>query len=68
MLPEVSSVSVLKQTVKVIVTVEGDAKEIREYKVEELRFRPKRRREKVAMDDELKALEALEKREGNHLE
>ena len=65
---EVSSVSVLKQTVKVIVTVEGDAKEIREYKVEELRFRPKRRREKVAMDDELKALEALEKREGNHLE
>ena len=65
---EVSSVSVLKQTVKVIVTVEGDAKEIREYKVEELRFRPKRRREKVAMDDELKALEALEKREGSHLE
>ncbi len=65
---EVSSVSVLTQTVKVIVTVEGDAKEIREYKVEELRFRPKRRREKVAMDDELKALEALEKREGNHLE
>ncbi|MDE7327583.1 MAG: stage 0 sporulation family protein [Lachnospiraceae bacterium] len=65
---EVSSLSVLKQTVKVIVTVEGDAKEIREYKVEDLRFRPKRRREKVAIDDELKALEALEKREGNHLE
>lgn len=65
---EVSSVSVLKQLVKVIVTVENDEKEIREYKVDELRFRPKRRREKVAMDDELKALEALEKREGNHLE
>lgn len=65
---EVSSVSVLKQLVKVIVTVENDAKEIREYKVDDLRFRPKRRREKVAMDDELKALEALEKREGNHLE
>lgn len=65
---EVSSVNVLKQLVKVIVTVENDAKEIREYKVEDLRFRPKRRREKVAMDDELKALEALEKREGNHLE
>lgn len=65
---EVSSVSVLKQLVKVIVTVDNDEKEIREYKVDELRFRPKRRREKVAMDDELKALEALEKREGNHLE
>lgn len=65
---EVSSVSVLKQLVKVIVTVDNDEKEIREYKVDELRFRPKRRRERVAMDDELKALEALEKREGNHLE
>ncbi|MDE7212617.1 MAG: stage 0 sporulation protein, partial [Lachnospiraceae bacterium] len=65
---EVASVSVLKQLVKVIVTVDNDEKEIREYKVDELRFRPKRRREKVAMDDELKALEALEKREGNHLE
>ena len=65
---EVSSVSVLKQQVKVIVTVGNDEKEIREYKVDDLRFRPKRRREKAVMDDELKALEALEKREGNHIE
>ena len=65
---EVSSVSVLKQLVKVIVTLEGEEKEIREYKVDDLRFRPKKRREKVAVDAELKALEALEKREGNHLE
>lgn len=65
---EVSSVSVLKQLVKVIVTLENDEKEIREYKVDDLRFRPKKRKEKVAMDDELKALELLEKKEGNHLE
>ncbi|MDE7299134.1 MAG: stage 0 sporulation family protein [Lachnospiraceae bacterium] len=65
---EVSSVSVLKQLVKVIVTLEGEEKEIREYKVDDLRFRPKKRREKVAVDAELKALEALEKREGNHIE
>ena len=65
---EVNSVSVLKQRVKVVVTLEGDEKEIREYKVEELSFKPKRRKERVAMDDELKALEALEKKEGKHLE
>lgn len=62
---EVHSVSVLRQLVKVIVTVDRDEKEIREYKVEQLRFRPKKRREKANVNDaELKALEALEKREG----
>lgn len=38
---EVSTVSVLKQLVKVIVDVNGE-KEIREYKVEDLKFRKKR--------------------------
>ncbi len=62
---EVHSVSVLRQLVKVIVTVDRDEKEIREYKVEQLKFRPKRRKERVNVNDaELKALEALEKREG----
>ena len=61
---EVHSVSILRQVVKVIVTVNGDEKEIRDYKVNQLKFRPKRRREKVNMDAELKQLEALEKREG----
>ena len=61
---EVHSVSILRQIVKVIVTVNGDEKEIRDYKVNQLKFRPKRRREKVNMDAELKQLEALEKREG----
>lgn len=61
---EVQSVSVLKQLVKVIVTLEHDEKEVREYKVEELKFKSKRKKEKVAFDEELKALELLEKKEG----
>lgn len=65
---EVISVSVLKQLVKVIVELENDEKEIREYKVEDLKFRPKKKKEKVAMDAELKALELLERKEGNHLD
>ena len=61
---EVSSVNVLRQLVKVIVEV-GDEKEIREYKVDELRFKPKKRRERFNVnDEELKALEALERQEG----
>ncbi|MCI8557642.1 MAG: stage 0 sporulation family protein [Lachnospiraceae bacterium] len=62
---EVQSVNVLRQKVKVIVTLEGDEKEIREYKVDELKFRPRRRKEKGDVaDKELKKLEALERQEG----
>ena len=61
---EVQSVSVLRQRVKLIVEV-GDEKEIREYKVEELKFKPKKKRERFNVnDEELKALEALERHEG----
>lgn len=63
---EVHSVSVLRQLVKVVVTVNRDEKEIREYKVEQLKFKPRRRKEKMS-DEEfkvLKALEELEKKEG----
>ena len=62
---EVHSVSILRQLVKVIVTVNNDEKEIREYKVDQLKFRPKKRRVKQSTNDaELKQLEALEKKEG----
>ena len=63
---EVQSVNVLRQLVKVIVTVEKDEKEIREYKVEQLKFKPRRRKGKgdQSEDHELKKLEALEKKEG----
>ena len=62
---EVNSLSVLRQLVKVVVNLENDEKEIREYKVSELRFKPRRKKEKnTVADEELKALEALERKEG----
>jgi len=60
---EVQSVNVLRQLVKVIIDVDNE-KEIREYKVEQLRFRRKHRHNKVDVaDEELKALEKLEREE-----
>ncbi len=62
---EVHSVNVLRQLVKVVITV-NDEKEIREYKAEDIRFKPRKKKEKVKVEDaELKQLEALEKKEGN---
>ena len=62
---EVSSVNVLRQRVKVLITHDNDEKELKEYPVEELRFKRKRF-DKVRIDDdkELKALEELERKEG----
>jgi cell fate regulator YaaT (PSP1 superfamily) len=61
---EVQNVNVLRQTVKVIVTVEKDEKEIHEYKAEQLTFKPRRKKGKQEVEDkELKKLEALEKKE-----
>ncbi len=61
---DVSSVNVLRQLVKVIVDV-GDEKEIKEYKVSQLRFKPRHKKEpaKIA-DEDLKVLERLEKQDG----
>lgn len=57
---EVQSVNILRQTVKVIVQID-DEKEIREYKVDELRFRPKRKKDNAKLSpEELKELAALE--------
>lgn len=66
---EVSSVNVLRQRVKVIVTLDDDEKEIREYPVEEIKFKPKRRVDRIQINDqELKELEELERKEGkSHL-
>lgn len=63
---EVQSVSVLKQKVKVIVNLEDDEKEVREYSADELKFRQERRRDRHASetDKDLKKLEAMEKKEG----
>ena len=59
----VHSLSVLRKLVKVIVILENDEKEIREYRAEELKFRPRRKKAKVSKE-EMKKLAALEKGEG----
>ena len=60
---EVQSVNVLRQLVKVIVD-RDDEKEIVEYRVEQLRFKRKTRKEKINLDAEsIKELEKLEKEE-----
>lgn len=61
----VQSVNVLRQLVKVLVDVD-DEKELREYEVERLKFKPRRRKEKSGNveDKALKELEAMEKKEG----
>jgi cell fate regulator YaaT (PSP1 superfamily) len=62
---EVHSISVLKQMIRVIVELENDEKEARDYPVEDLTFKLRKRSDRVAMDDELRALEALEKGENS---
>lgn len=59
----VQTISVLRRRVKVIVTLENDEKEIREYQVDELQFKPRRRKTKVTKE-EMKQLGKLEKHEG----
>ena len=63
---EVQRVSVLKQLVKVIVFLDDGEKEVREYRVDELKFRPNKSKNRIKdkHDKELKKLEAMEKKEG----
>ena len=56
---EVSSLNVLRQTVKVLVNV-NDEKELREYSVDELKFRPRHKKVKLS-PEEIRALADLEK-------
>ena len=62
----VHSLSVLRRLVKVIVNLENDEKEIREYKADDLKFRPRRKKQKVSKEEQKKlaALERMEKKEG----
>lgn len=58
----VQSVGVLRQQVRVVVTRDDDEKEVRDYKVEELRFKPrKRKHENKVSKEEMKELSSLEK-------
>ncbi|MFQ6880143.1 MAG: stage 0 sporulation family protein [Oscillospiraceae bacterium] len=55
---QVQSINVLRQTVKVL-TEQGDVKEVQEYKVSQLKFRPRKKKVKVTKE-ELKELKNLE--------
>ena len=62
---EVSSVNVLRQLVKVLIE-ENDEKELKEYRVDQLRFKRRHRKERMDVNAaELKELEKLEKEEKN---
>ncbi len=56
----VQSLSVLRKLVKVVVDLDNDEKEIREYQAEELKFRPRKKKARVSKE-ELKKLADLEK-------
>ena len=61
---EVQSVNVLRQTVKVIVSLDNDEKEVRDYKVDELRFKPRRRKNNRVSKEEMKEIRGLEEKNG----
>lgn len=63
---EVQGVNALRQRVKVLITLDNDEKELKEFKVEELKFKVRHRRENKdsISDEELRELEAMERREG----
>ena len=60
---EVASVNVLRQSVKLLVDI-NDEKELKEYKIEELKYKPHKKKDKVKLSaEEMKALAELEKNE-----
>ena len=59
----VHSLSVLRRRVKVVVNLENDEKEMREYQGDDLKFKPRRKKQKVSKE-EMRKLAALEKGEG----
>lgn len=63
---EVVSVNVLRQKVKIVVEVD-DEREIKEYAIDELKFKPKKKKFNLA-SEELKALKGLEDKEESKLE
>ncbi|MCP1110040.1 cell fate regulator YaaT (PSP1 superfamily) [Lachnospiraceae bacterium PF1-21] len=65
---DVQSVNILRKQVRVLVTLDNDEKEIREYQSEELKFKKgnKRRKDKDKISkEEMKKLASLEEKNGN---
>ena len=63
---EVVSVNVLRQKVKIVVE-DDDEREIKEYAIDELKFKPKKKKFNLA-SEELKALKGLEDKEESKLD
>ncbi len=63
---EVTSVNVLRQKVKIVVE-QNDEREIREYSIKDLKFKPKKKKFSLA-EEELKALKDLEDKEESKLD
>ena len=63
---EVVSVNVLRQKVKIVVEVD-DEREIKEYAIDELKFKPKKKKFNLA-SEELKPLKGLEDKEESKLD
>ena len=63
---KVSSVNVLRQTVKIIIE-ENENIDVKEYKIDELKFKPKKKKFDLAAE-ELKELEGLEDSETSKVE
>lgn len=62
---DVHSVNVLRQLVKVVVTLDNDEKEIREYKASDIKFKPKRKKKEARLSkEEMAQLKALEEKSG----
>ena len=62
---DVQSVNVLRQLVKVVVTLDNDEKEIREYPAAEQKYKPRRKKKDVRLSkEEMKELKALEEKNG----
>ena len=61
---EVHSVNVLRQMVKVVVALDNDEKEIREYHADELKFKPRRRKKDRISKEEMAELKGLEEKNG----
>lgn len=64
---EVKSVSVLRQIVRVVID-NGDEKEMREYTVDDLRLKPRQRKDVKLTEEELKELKGLEDTEDETVE
>ena len=61
----VQAVNVLRQQVKVVVDLENDEKEVREYKAAELKFKPRRKKKDSKLSkEEMAQLKGLEEKNG----